>query len=84
MKLYSGCHFRSIFDGNPSKANYDIHFTNRNEIMSTCDVEVAGKPNLNDNYTAKMQCKLCNHGLFKYSMFSAPGAIIGHFATCEG
>ena len=27
---------------------------------------------------------LCNHGLFKYSMFSAPGDIIGNFTTFEG
>ena len=26
---------------------------------------------------------LCNHGLFKYSMFSAPGGIIGNFTTFE-
>ena len=27
---------------------------------------------------------LCNHGLCKYSMFSAPGGIIGNFTTFEG
>ena len=27
---------------------------------------------------------LCNHELFKYSMFSAPGDIIGYFTTFEG
>ena len=27
---------------------------------------------------------LRNHGLFKYSMFSDPGAIIGNLATFEG
>ena len=27
---------------------------------------------------------LCNHGLFKYSMFSAQGGIIGNFTTFEG
>ena len=27
---------------------------------------------------------LYNHGLFKYSMFSAPGDIIGNFTTFEG
>ena len=26
---------------------------------------------------------LCNHGSFKYSMFSAPGDIIGSFTTFE-
>ena len=26
---------------------------------------------------------LCNHGLFKYSMFSASGDIIGNFTTFE-
>ena len=26
---------------------------------------------------------LCNHGLFKYSMFSAPDDIIGNFTTFE-
>ena len=27
---------------------------------------------------------LYNHGLFEYSMFSAPGDIIGNFTTFEG
>ena len=27
---------------------------------------------------------LCNYGLFKYSMFSAPCDIIGYFTTFEG
>ena len=27
---------------------------------------------------------LCNHGLFKYSMFSSPSGIIGNFTTFEG
>ena len=27
---------------------------------------------------------LCNHGFFKYSMFSSPGDIIGIFITFEG
>ena len=27
---------------------------------------------------------LCNHECFKYSMFSAPGDIIGYFTTFEG
>ena len=31
--------------------------------------------------TQKRCNSLCNHGLFKYSMFSAPGGIIGNFIT---
>ena len=34
--------------------------------------------------TQKRCNSLCNHGLFKCSMFSAPGGIIGYFTTFEG
>ena len=33
----------------------------------------------------KQRCtSLCNHGLFKYSMFAAPYDIIGNFTIFEG
>ena len=36
-------------------------------------------------FITKQRCNLlCNHGLFRYSMFSAPGDIIGNFTTFEG
>ena len=36
-------------------------------------------------FITQQRCNsLCNHGLFKYPMFSAPGDIIGNFTTFEG
>ena len=36
-------------------------------------------------FISQQRCNLLfNHGLFRYSMFSAPGDIIGNFTTFEG
>ena len=47
-------------------------------MIKACDAYVAWKAQFNFNYTVKCR-SLCYHGLFKYSMFSAPGGIIGNF-----
>ena len=55
-------------------------------MIKACDAYVAckhGKPNRKINFTEKMKL-LRHYGLIKYSMFSAPDAIIGIFATFEG
>ena len=46
-------------------------------------------PKSRENQTLRLitqtRCtSLCNHGLFRYSMFPAPGGIIGIFTTFEG
>ena len=71
--------FKGMYHINFSTANYDTKFVDRDKMIKACD---AWKPNLTIIYTEKNT--LGNHQVFKYSMFSAPGDILGHFATFEG
>ena len=54
-KLYSSCHFRGIFNVNLSTALYDTNSTDRDEMIKAFEAQVACKPNLNVNFTEKMQ-----------------------------